>query len=95
MKNVRTYRKHTAAEIVAAAVRANGNLGGRPAYGIQNTGDINVIKFSSGAERDAWIAEWSDVRAKIGSKDIRFSDGVCRVEAGDCWDIVRFSDRTK
>ena len=77
------------------AARANGALGGRPAYGIHNTGDIKIIKFASGAERDAWVAEWADVRAKIGSKSIRFSDGVCRVDAGDCWDIVSFTDRTK
>jgi hypothetical protein len=75
--------------------RANGTLGGRPAYGIQNTGDIKVIKFTSGTKRDAWVTEWADVRAKIGSNYIRFSEGVCRVQFGDCWDIVSFSDRTK
>ena len=81
-------------EAKASAVRANGALGGRPAFGIENTGDIKVIKFPSGAARDAWVSEWSDVRSKIGSKSIRFSDNVCRVDAGDCWDIVTYVDRT-
>jgi hypothetical protein len=51
MKTARTYRKHTAAKIVASAVRA-----------------------------------------KIGSNYIRFSEGVCLVQFGDCWDIVIFAD---
>ena len=81
-------------EAQAAAGRVNGTKGGRPAFGIQNTGDIKVIKFSSASVRDAWVAEWPDTRAKITSKDIRFSDGVCRVDAGDCWDIVAYVDRS-
>jgi len=47
-------------------------LGGRPAFGIENGDDLTIYKFASASARDAWVADWSDCRGKIGSKDFTY-----------------------